>query len=771
MTTLNISRDDLYEDAQYLFETIFDQALTQGLGEVEIRIFTKGRIPEQYFYSSIDDVVDKAYDLTSEGIDVFFGVNPRVGKGGGKENVHYVTVFHAEVDYGKTGHKKKTPHEGYDDALTSIKEFSPEPTIIVHSGGGFHCYWVLNEPLKVEDTGLDNIETINRVLCKKLGGDSGTHDISRVLRVPGTYNFKQPDNPRKATVINNSGTKYNYEDFTQFLVQTDIDEKKTDVKSTPESNEELSSTWDGSIDNLPVSAKIKNLIMKGNDGTYSSRSDADMAVVVTLVNKGLSENDIRSVFEKYPIGEKYREHPAGDKYLRHTINSAKGMTNLTEEEMQDPLFISGSLKKNPKGSTKIDIVKFQEYIVKEYEIRKYEDAFYKYNGKCYELCPDDDLNYICQRVLSKNRRVFTKSVFGEFIHYAIGDAKEDNTKANDNMVIYLTLQNGLYHLKEERLIEHTPGIFTTNLLPYNYDPDAECKRFIQYLEEVFMGNKETIDFVQEACGYALHKDLPIPAMFFLIGSGSNGKSVFTDILVELFGKHNTSSISLNSLGDEYYLMELHGKMVNVSGETPHKRKLNSDIIKSVTGGDLVTARSPHKPPTKFKPFAKHYLAMNEKPIIEDTSHGMWRRIYVIEFPKRFTKEEMDVDLRSKLKDELSGIFNWALKGYNSLRSKNFKLKETAAMESSKEQYQRDSNNALLFASERLVRSDLGKRIKLKDVYDSYKEFCEHGGDKNPVKKTDFTKILKGQGYTIKKSTRDSNQVFIFDVEYTDSEIL
>ena len=111
---------------------------------------------------------------------------------------------------------------------------------------------------------------------------------------------------------------------------------------------------------------------------------------------------------------------------------------------------------------------------------------------------------------------------------------------------HLTLLNGLYCLSDGKLIAHTPDKYTTNLLPYSYDPTAQCPRFLNYLDEVFLGDKEIIQFVQEAVGYAFHKSIPVPAMFFLVGGGSNGKSVFLNILANLFGEENTSNISLCS---------------------------------------------------------------------------------------------------------------------------------------------------------------------------------------------------------------------------------
>jgi putative DNA primase/helicase len=307
-------------------------------------------------------------------------------------------------------------------------------------------------------------------------------------------------------------------------------------------------------------------------------------------------------------------------------------------------------------------------------------------------------------------------MLASFIHFCIADDLIDNEKARKGQIRYLTLQNGLYDLSKYELKPHSPKIFTTNLLPYDFDPGATCQRFLQYLDEVFIGDKDVINFVQEAVGYAFHKAIPIPAIFFLIGIGSNGKSVFIDTLTNLCGSENACSISLNSLSKEYYILDLFEKMINISSETPHKKMINTDVVKAVVAGDWVTGRKPYKGPSKFKPFAKHYLAMNDYPLIDDASHGMWRRIYIINFPKKFAEKEMDVHLTEKLKMELSGIFNWAIEGYKRLRERDFKFSEGKSMRESKQQYKDQSNSALNFASQYLEISDPEDSIKLKDLY-------------------------------------------------------
>ena len=748
------------------FNELFEPSFNSGRGNIEIRTFKSGT---QNFYGSEMDAAEQAYSLLQRGVDVYFGVNPRIGGAGKKENVHYLSAFHAEIDYGQTGHKKESPHKTYEEALQSIQSFNPEPTVIIHSGGGFHCYWVLCNPVKVSDKGASGLESINKNLSQKLGGDPGTHDISRVLRVPGTFNFKLPDNPRPVTLISNSHRKYNFENFQSFIA---IENKKQDKSPSAARKQEIQSSSSPVIDleNLSVPAKIKTLIKHGRDDSYPSRSEADMAVIVSLISKGIRENEIRQIFQTHPIGEKYRNHNSPDDYLKHNIQKAKELSNLTDEELQNPLFTSGSISKTEKGY-RLKILNFEEYMVKKYmlKILDQEVAFFRYSGKCYEQCTEKTLNNLCQNELAEYRHLFAKSNLNELIHYAIGDALVNSEDARINQVKYLTLQNGLYDLDARKLIPHSRDIFTTNLLPYNYDSDATCPRFFQFLQEIFENEQTKIDFVQEAVGYAFHKSLPTPAAFFLIGSGSNGKSVFINTIASLIGKDNTSNISFNSLSNEYYVMELFQKMINISAETPQGKCINTDAVKAATAGDWITGRDLYKAPMKFRPFAKHFLAMNKPPVIADQSHGMWRRIWVLEFNRRFTEADMDLQLEEKLVGELSGIFNWALEGYNKLKEKKFALSEPASMKMSKKEYrntmEREQDSVRSFEKKYINKTNNPKDVIVySDAYEAYKTYCQNENKTDIELKGNFKNELLEMGYTIKSSSRHNNKVCIFNVK-------
>jgi len=759
-------------NATKFFNTLFQKALDQNIGDIEIRGFPKDGWQTQRYCNLSEDAVKISYDFCESGMDVYVGVNPRIGKRGKKENIHWLTAFHAEVDYGKDGHKKKPEYDTHDEALKAIEGFEMKPTYIAHSGGGFHCYWVFNEPVKVSEVGIDPLENVNRNLTAALGGDTGTHNINRILRVPGTFNLKLPKNPREVTVIADDGPKYDFEVFRQMMNF----EKKKKSADDPKVQKQIINKnqlqeWDNKISSLPVSDKIKYLVINGNDGSYASRSEADQAVITALVNKGFSDTDIKEIFQNYRIGEKYREHSSQDEYLKHNIEKAKEFSNLTEEERQDPLFISGSLHKDDNDKYHLKIVPFQEYINKKHMLKflEKERTFFRYNENCYEQCYEDRLNYICQNELGKHRELFTPAALKNFFHFSIGVNLVDVEQAQENQVRYLTLQNGLYDLADYQLIQHSPDIFTTNLLPYDFDPDVQCPRWLQYLDEVFLSDAEIIKFIQEAVGYAFHKSMPIPAIFFLVGDGGNGKSVFINTISSLCGKENVCNVSLNKLNDEKYILELFGKMINVSGETPNSKFMNTDLVKAVVAGDWVTGREVYKRPSKFKPFAKHYLGMNTLPDIKDNTHGMWRRIYVIEFPRKFSEGEMDVELTQKLQTELSGIFNWALEGYKRLRNQNFIFSESGSMLISKQLYQTQNNSVLEFFVNHFKRSDPEDSVPLKDVYECYKHFCSDEGHKDQHSKPEIRKFFEGQGFIVKNSSRHSNQLRIFGVKYEAGE--
>ncbi len=71
-----------------------------------------------------------------------------------------------------------------------LRALPTPPSVIVDSGGGYHCYWLLRETVPLDATNRNDVQVIQNGWVKVVGGDPGAADLRRVLRVPGTFNCK-----------------------------------------------------------------------------------------------------------------------------------------------------------------------------------------------------------------------------------------------------------------------------------------------------------------------------------------------------------------------------------------------------------------------------------------------------------------------------------------------------------------------------------------------------------------------------------------------------
>jgi len=160
---------------------------------LEIRVKShSGRI-QQFFLASLDELDLMLPALIDQG-DIWYGVGPRVRERGRTEDVRCLGATWVDMDF--------KVFQDEQEALVTLSRFSAKPSIVVHSGGGFHPYWLLDEGIPAGQ--LNEVVRVNKGLSVGLG-PAGTPldpatDAARVLRLPGTRNFKYTP-PRDARVI------------------------------------------------------------------------------------------------------------------------------------------------------------------------------------------------------------------------------------------------------------------------------------------------------------------------------------------------------------------------------------------------------------------------------------------------------------------------------------------------------------------------------------------------------------------------------------------
>lgn len=144
------------------------------------------------------------------------------------------------------------------------------------------------------------------------------------------------------------------------------------------------------------------------------------------------------------------------------------------------------------------------------------------------------------------------------------------------------------------------------------------------------------------------------------GKGSNGKSVLTSLITDLFGVERTAHLPPQAMKERFSRAQLFGAAVNVVSEMPESDLLASDTLKAVISGDRIEVERKHRDPFTFRPRAAHVFAANNLPSSRDRSHGLWRRLVPIEFHHIFTDADKDRGLLDKLRDEYDLLLPWAL---------------------------------------------------------------------------------------------------------------
>lgn len=330
----------------------------------------------------------------------------------------------------------------------------------------------------------------------------------------------------------------------------------------------------------------------------------------------------------------------------------------------------------------------------------------------------------------------------------------------------INVQNGVLDLDTGKLGPHRPEHHHRNQLTTTYDATSQCPRWLQFLDELFSvdpDRQHKIDFLQEWFGYLLVPSTAYQKMLWLFGSGANGKSALLEVMQDMLGEENSSSMMLSEMSIEFYRYELYGKLANFAGEHPAGARLNDGFIKSVVAGDSITANRKGRSHVQFRPTARIVAAMNELPTLKDISHGFFRRLIVVQLNRTFTKKEQNHNLSAELRSERAGVLAWAVQGL--LRLQQQKAFTTVpSSDSLCQQYQFTSDPVAMFVRDCIVVHPEAKTLK-KEVYEDYRNYCIANGHQ-PVDSATFGKSMKAKGI----ESRDSNGKAYYCLEIQDPDM-
>lgn len=290
----------------------------------------------------------------------------------------------------------------------------------------------------------------------------------------------------------------------------------------------------------------------------------------------------------------------------------------------------------------------------------------------------------------------------------------------------LNCANGILDLRTGKMSAHRKDALMTQVSQIAHREESECPRWLEFLDTIFNGNRALIDFIQRSLGYCLTGSVQEQVMFLCHGGGSNGKTTFVRVVQHILADYATqidSNILMTSKGEQHPtgLTDLKGKRFAGAAESDRGRQLAEAMIKQLTGDDIITARRMRKDYIRFMPTHKLWLLVNHKPIIKGNDEGIWRRLMYVPFTVTIQEEQKDRDLLQKLQGEAEGIFRWMVEGC--LQWQQQGLNPPRIVRDEVESY-RDDMDLLKDFFEEVCTIAPGLRVTKRELFESYKEWCE-----------------------------------------------
>jgi putative DNA primase/helicase len=398
---------------------------------------------------------------------------------------------------------------------------------------------------------------------------------------------------------------------------------------------------------------------------------------------------------------------------------------------------------------------------------KRHDFIYLYNGSFWKQIEKDELKRFLGKAALKmgvdrfdsNYHHFRDDLVSQFMSLAYLSTSEYPAD-----VVLVNLKNGTVEVQPDKesmitLRQPKQEDFLTYQLPFAYKPMAEAPKFNEYLDRV-LPDKKLQHILAEYIGYVFVRSsyLKLEKTMLLYGTGGNGKSVFFDIVNALLGNHNITNFNLRSLTDEkgYERAKIGDALLNYSSEIDGK--VDAALFKQMVSGEPVQARLPYKDPITLTNYAKLIFNCNELPTEVENTDAFFRRFLIIPFDQTIPKEEQDKELSKKIiRSELSGVFNWVLRGLERiLKQKGFTTSEK--VEEQLRQYRKDSDSVLSFLDEYDYEKDVSHYVPLKELYAKYKRYCEENGNYHCNNKN-FSKRLRSAKFKVVRKA-NGNVVYL-----------
>lgn len=606
--------------------------------------------------------------------------------------INAVNCLYAEFDAKDFGDSKEA-------AFAHINKLPAAPSVIIDSGGGYHVYWLLRETWRISDDNRADAKALQHAWVAAVGGDLGAKNLNRVLRVPGSVNYKPayaPEHPEVRIVHARLSTSYTLEQLRKLLPAEALERaEQGDAKPAD-------------LDDYARAGALVNMLSTHRRDNYADWLQVGQSLA-GLGNAGLAIWDAWSRGGRdYKAGECERkwqgfgengrtfaslvhwakEDSPGEfdrlygqrKHSTHGTGLLAPRADGSEQEINDKLLCKGS---SDEGNAQCVYLLYGQQFL-------YCDAYgwLHWSGTHWERDGAEATleRHIVSALLQRRQAAVrlnneptnkaakpsaTNVRSAKFLFRSMVRAGVDSFDANKDL---LNCANGTIHLPTGELRPHRQDDRLTYCVKIDLKMDADDGDWLEFLRGVVCGegdeNEEVVQYLQRCAGYSLTGHTSEEVLWYIYGPSRSGKGTFSETLLSILGSPLSTEVDFTTFtrdrdndASNFDLAPLKPARLVFASESERHQRINAAKVKALTGGNKIQCCFKHKDHFSYRPQYKIWLTSNHPPNADVEDDAIWGRLRVLVFPhSHLGKEDKGLKQRMRERSSLEGVLAWAVRG-------------------------------------------------------------------------------------------------------------
>lgn len=343
--------------------------------------------------------------------------------------------------------------------------------------------------------------------------------------------------------------------------------------------------------------------------------------------------------------------------------------------------------------------------------------------------------------------------------------KVDIDKVNRHPNEWINFKNGFLDVRNMKMVEHSPDYLSINQIPHEFNIEKEVPEDSvanEFLHGIIK-DSDDLEMLLQYIGYCMTVDTRLQKFLVITGLGGTGKSTIVRLVNTAIGKENISSLSLQDLNERFNATNLFGKILNSCADIPSKAMEQVDIIKKITGEDMIKGEYKGGAVFFFNSYAKLMFSANEIPIsLDDKTNAYYRRFLILRIDKRC---HTIPNLEKRLEESVDDFISLAVQALHRMYMNGSLTESQNSIDNVMELYMASDTVTAFISDEMEARAD--SKVEKGRFYERYGRYCEEN-ERQALTRNGFYKNLRNKGYV---ETKDAKCRYFKGLAYKDNDFI